>query len=196
MKYINKVNEFIGVCLILLCSPTLSIAASTDILETAEDWIEDQWVVDSIGEAGISISINGEITHGDRLRLRYDYGNCDEARVLVPVYTMIDSDEILSLHRKRTSIIIDDIQGTATILWPKRFLSGYRFTLDLGVFDANDIKTHSTNFRSMTVELVDSSFLKISDYVDLNRNTWSLEGLSRASDRAQATCRAKSGDPV
>ena len=37
---------------------------------TSEEWIEDQWVVDNVTEDTVYVSVNGQVTHEDRLRIR------------------------------------------------------------------------------------------------------------------------------
>jgi len=176
---------------ILLAFPAVSMPADmSQALNTSEDWEEDRWVVSYIGESFVIASVNGQITHGDRLRLRLQFGDCDNASVITHVYTMKGNEEILDISEKDIAIAVDGNRAVGTILEPYKFLMGYRFFLYLGYSDINSIKNYFSELTSTTLELLDSDELKITDYVDLNRNEWSLTGFNEAIVKAQATCRA------
>ena len=174
----------------LLGFPSVSISADfAHALNASEDWQEDRWVVSYIGESFVIASVNGKITHGDRLRLRLQFGDCDNASVITHVYTMKGNEEILDISEKDIAIAVDGNRAVGTILEPYKFLMGYRFFLYLGYSDINSIKNYFSELTSTALELLDSDELKITDYVDLNRNEWSLTGFNEAIVKAQATCR-------
>ena len=176
---------------ILLAFPSVSISADfTHALNAGEDWQEDRWVVSYIGESFVIASVNGQITHGDRLRLRLQFGDCDNASVITHVYTMKGNEEILDISEKDIAITVDGNRAVGTILEPYKFLMGHRFFLYLGYSDINSLKNYFSELTSTTLELLDSDELKVTDYVDLTRNEWSLTGFNEAMVKAQATCRA------
>jgi hypothetical protein len=60
----------------------------------------------------------------------------------------------------------------------------------LGSSSVAGMKTYFAGSTSTTLQLLDGDDTKISDYVDLDRNEWSLNGVDEALEKAQATCRA------
>ena len=190
MAYL-KLRFFPAFLVILLGFPSVSISANfTNALNASEDWQEDRWVVSYIGESFVIASVNGQITHGDRLRLRLQFGDCDNASVITHVYTMKGNEEILDISEKDIAINVDGNRAAGTILEPYKFLRGHRFFLYLGYSDINSLKKYFSELTSTTLELLDSDELKVTDYVDLTRNEWSLTGFNEAIVKAQATCRA------
>ena len=175
---------------VLIMFPSISFSADTAMtLQTSEEWGEDQWVV-SYGKGFVIASVNGQITHGDRLRLRLEFGDCDKAHVLPHVYTMRGNEDILDMDEKEISVAIDGNEASGTIILPRKFLSGHSFFLYLGSSSIESLKSYFSGLKSTTIQLLDNEEMKISDYVDLDRNEWSLHGFDRALERAQAACRA------
>ena len=175
----------------LLGFPSVSISADfTLALNASEDWEEDRWVVSYIGESFVIASVNGQITHGDRLRLRLEFGDCDKAHVLPHVYTMRGNEDILDMDEKEISVAIDGNEASGTIILPRKFLSGHSFFLYLGSSSIESLKSYFSGLKSTTIQLLDNEEMKISQYVDLDRNEWSMRGFDRALEKAQATCRA------
>lgn len=176
---------------ILLTFPTASVSADmVQALNASEDWEEDRWVVSYIGKSFVVASINGQITHGDRLRLRLDFGECDHVSLITSVYTMKGNENILDMDEKEISIEFDEKEFVGTMLQPRKFLMGHSFLLYLGSSSVAGIKTYFAESTSTTLQLLDGDDTKISDYVDLDRNEWSLNGVDEALEKAQATCRA------
>ena len=176
---------------VLIMFPSISFSADTAVaLLTSEEWEEDEWVVDYIGESFVIASVNGQITHGDRLRVRLEFGDCDNAHVLPHVYTMRGNEDILDMDEKEISVAIDGNEASGTIVLPRKFLSGHSFFLYLGSSSIESLKSYFSGLKSTTIQLLDNEEMKISNYVDLDRNEWSLNGLTGALDKAQATCRA------
>ena len=176
---------------ILLGFPSVSISADfTHALNASEDWQEDRWVVSYIGESFVIASVNGQITHGDRLRLRLQFGDCDNVSLITSVYTMKGNEDILNMDEKEISVAVDGNEYVGTIVQPRKFLMGHSFLLYLGYNSIAVIKSYFSESKSFTLRLLDSDEMKISDYVDLDRNEWSLDGFTQALEKAQATCRA------
>lgn len=176
---------------ILLTFPTASVPADmSQALNASEDWEEDRWVVSYIGKSFVIASINGQITHGDRLRLRLDFGECDHVSLITSVYTMKGNENILDMDEKEIPIEFDEKEFVGTMLQPRKFLMGHSFLLYLGSSSVAGMKTYFAGSTSTTLQLLDGDDTKISDYVDLDRNEWSLNGVDEALEKAQATCRA------
>ena len=176
---------------ILLTFPTASVSADmSQALNASEDWEEDRWVVSYIGKSFVVASINGQITHGDRLRLRLDFGECDHVSLVTSVYTMKGNENILDMDEKEISIEFDEKEFVGTMLQPRKFLMGHSFLLYLGSSSVAGMKAYFAESTSTTLQLLDGDDTKISDYVDLDRNEWSLNGVDEALEKAQATCRA------
>ncbi|MDA9230650.1 hypothetical protein N9P30_02340 [Alphaproteobacteria bacterium] len=159
-------------------------------LNTSEDWEEDRWVVSYIGRSFVIASVNGQITHGDRLRLRLDFEDCDNVHLITSVYTMKGNQDILDMAEEEISVAVDGNEFVGTIDHPRKFLMGHSFLLYLGYNGITVIKSYFSESKSFTLQLLDSDEIKISDYVDLDRNEWSLDGFNGALEKAQATCKA------
>ena len=176
---------------ILLTFPTASVPADmSQALNASEDWEEGRWVVSYIGKSFVIASINGQITHGDRLRLRLDFGECDHVSLITSVYTMKGNENILDMDEKEIPIEFDEKEFVGTMLQPRKFLMGHSFLLYLGSSSVAGMKTYFAGSTSTTLQLLDGDDTKISDYVDVDRNEWSLNGVDEALEKAQATCRA------
>ena len=63
----------------------------------AEKSIDDKWVVNIITENSVHATVNGQVTHGDRLHVRLVNGNCEKGNLLTFVYTYIKNPEIKKL---------------------------------------------------------------------------------------------------
>ena len=192
-----KSGFHVVVTFVLIMFPAISFSADTAVaLLTSEEWEEDEWVVDYIGESFVIASVNGQITHGDRLRVRLEFGDCDNAHVIAHVYTMRGNVGVLDMDEKEISVAIDGNEASGTMILPRKFLNGHSFLLYLGSSSVAGLKSYFSVLESTTLQLLDNEEMQISQYVDLDRNEWSLNGLTGALDKAQATCRAGRKYPV
>ena len=75
----------------LVASLTLLVSVSSSSF--AED---NKWAVDYVTEKNIHASVNGQVTHGDKLMVRFVKGYCDKGNLLTTVYTVADHPPIWS----------------------------------------------------------------------------------------------------
>ena len=78
------------VLLVSLFNPMLTLKADTIDLNEEIDGV---WNVGNVSpdSSEIVASINGLVTHGDRLRIRFVKGDCDTGNLLTTVYTYHDN---------------------------------------------------------------------------------------------------------
>ena len=62
-------------------------------------------------------------------------------------------------------------------------------TVDLGWNKVEDIKNYFFGKSNVSLVLKDDEKFKPSEYFDLMQNSWSLNGLENALDRARKECR-------
>ena len=75
------------------------------------------------------------------------------------------------------------------VLYTAKFLMGHRATIDMGWASVNELKKLLSKENPISIEYVDSSEIKITDYFDITQNSWSNKGVSDALDRAMDMCK-------
>ena len=65
---------------------------------------------------------------------------------------------------------------------------GHRATIDIGWASLDELKKILSKENPISIEYVDSSEIKITDYFDIAQNSWSNDGVSDAIDRAVDMC--------
>ena len=75
------------------------------------------------------------------------------------------------------------------ILYVSLFLMGHRATIDIGWASLDDLKKMLSKQKPITLEYVDSSEIKITNYFDIAQNSWSNDGISDAIDIAVDMCK-------
>ena len=55
-------------------------------MEKLEEWRENEWILESIIQDTVHASVNGKITHGDRLRIRFKKGKTIKPEFASPMY--------------------------------------------------------------------------------------------------------------
>jgi hypothetical protein len=154
----------------------------------AEESIENQWVVDITTENSVHASVNGQITHGDRLHVRLVKDHCDKGNLLTFVYTYSNHPEIEQLSDQYVTTNFMGNEVIVNVLYTSPFLMGHRATIDIGWADIDDLKDILNQENPIVMEYIDSQNIKITDYFDITQNSWSNDGLSQALDRATAMC--------
>jgi len=162
-----------------------------------EEYIEDVWTVEvnnndheDIKKWDIIASVNGKITHGDRLNIRMPIGieSCDVGNTYTSFYVMNDNVKTLELKDEVIPAIYNKKNINVKILFALKFLTGYSISIDMGWNKLEDIKDFFKDEKEVTLELLDSKTIKIGDYFDIYTNTFSLIGLKDALDRAKNEC--------
>ena len=90
----HKLN--ILVLLVSLFNPMSALKADT--IDLNEE-IEDVWNVRNVSpdSSEVVASVNGLVTHGDRLRIRFVKGDCDTGNLLTTVYSHHDNPKLVDL---------------------------------------------------------------------------------------------------
>ena len=170
----------------LLMGLTFSSQSFAELL--AEESVDDKWVVDYITDNSVHATVNGQVTHGDRLHVRMVKGHCDKGNLITFVYTYSNHPEIEQL---RDQYVMTNFMGgevIVNVLFASPFLMGHRATLDIGWADIEELKVILSQENPITMEYKDSSEIKITDYFDITENSWSNDGLIEALDRASVKC--------
>ena len=68
-----------------------------------QDYIENTWVVNYISDNTVHATVNGQITHGDRLHIRMVKGHCELGNLITFVYTYSNHPKIEQIGEKPTS---------------------------------------------------------------------------------------------
>ena len=158
-------------------------------LSTVADELKDnEWIVDYITETSIHTSVNGEVTHGDRLHVRFVQGQCDVGNLITFVYTYADHPNILQLEDQSVRSIFMGEEVTVAVLYTSSFLMGHRATVDVGWMEKESLKQLLGRSNPITMKYLDSDDVKISDYFDILQNSWSNVNLNAALDKASKMC--------
>ena len=155
----------------------------------AEKSIDDEWVVNIITENSVHATVNGQVTHGDGLHVRLVKGHCEKGNLLTFVYTYIDHPEIKQLGGNLVTTKFLGEKISVKVLYTSKFLMGHRATIDIGWASVDELKKVLSKENPITIEYVDSSGIKITDYFDIPQNSWSNNGVSDALDRAVNMCK-------
>ena len=163
-----------------------------------EEYIEDKWIVSVFQHEGkdtsdwsIGASVNGKITHGDRLHIRIllkDINSCNYGNTFTSFYTVKDNKNFNSLSKEVIPAFFKNENIKVEILFASKFLRGHSVFIDLGWNRLDGIKQYFLNEKEITLKLLDSDDFKVDNYFDINENSYSLVGLNTALDRAKNEC--------
>lgn len=160
-----------------------------------EDYVEDVWTVgvylhDNLPVSVIA-SVNGKITHGDRLRIVIPIDEakyCDYGNSVTTFYSIAKNHDPSKVEEKIIPAALNKININVEALYSFKFLSGYSIFIDMGWNDLESIKVFFQNKKEVSLELKDSEDLKMQDYFDVTKNIFSLNRLNEALDRARGEC--------
>ena len=165
-----------------------------------EDYVDDTWVVrvqkygdkNHTKEWEVHASVNGgEMMWGDALRVRIQLENieqCQKGNMFTHFYTYTDNENIKKLHNVRMAAKFREVDIIVLILYPKKFLAGYRPIVDITHNKLDDLKGFLKGYDSVKLQLVDNEEITVKDYFDRDYNTYSLKGFDDAIDRARNEC--------
>lgn len=178
------------ILIVLLMTYATHVAANNIASTQRESWVENQWVVDVIDETNVQATVNGQVTHGDRLRVRFAKGNCQVGNLLTSVLTHSDHPEISELRDRYVEAVFMGQQYTLLILFTVPFLqTAHSSWIDLGWVSIDALKISLSEKENISLKFINSDKLLITDYFDILENRWSNTGLSEALDRASAICK-------
>jgi hypothetical protein len=137
-KYLIRILILKSICLfILIFTFTNALAEEEMKIKKLEEWKENEWILESIIEDSVYVSVNGNITYEDRLRIRFLKGNCNLPNMLTSFYTMIRPREELVLEGKMLNAkffnpTFFNYRMRVKVIQETPFHVGKSFLIDLG----------------------------------------------------------------
>ena len=178
----------IGVNLLLLFL-VIPFSYAADIGRFEEKEIDNKWVVSRIEKSTVYATVNGKVTHGDKLRIRFVKGKCDMGNLLTTVYTTSNHPNILQLKNKYITANFMNIKVTALVLFTQPFLAGHISWVDLNFIPKEVLKRELIKENPIKIEFLDSEKITITEYFDITQNSWSNKNLGEAVDKASNVCK-------
>ena len=90
-------NLFIILCLLIFNTSAFSDSTSNLVADKHKD---NEWVVSYITKNSIHASVNGQVTHGDGLHVRFVKGKCDVGNLLTFVYSYSKNPDLVNFKNK------------------------------------------------------------------------------------------------
>ena len=138
-------------------------------------------------------SVNGNVVHSDRLRVKFSKGRCEEAFLFTTVYTYINHPRLLELKNQPIQVRIDgvDISGSQILHVSKHPQArGRRATIGIGTGAKDDLMSIFEDDDSpLPIEYLDSKEFKASDYFNVVENSWNTKNARVAIEQAYNACR-------
>ena len=174
-------------------SPTKEAFDSTQQKVVKTERIKDVWTLDAVVNGNASASVNGQITWGDRLRIRLNKDFCMEGNLVTSFYTYEDNPNFEQLLNKTIPIKFLGLDHNAEVVLATPFLMGHSVWLDLGWFSLRYLIEEFKEKAGIRISLVNSEEINISDYFDISENVWSSDGIGEALDKAIQQCKELAG---
>ncbi len=182
------------IILILLFIFSSQVLADTNL----EKWkVETSSKLDSI-----DVSIDGTVQKGDQLRFWISVGSggeCNSVEHLFTFYTMTKHPNILQIQGKKIALesmgklIIADI--TLVFSTDHLMLPGHMVMMSSGLYDLDKHidflrkhKNHDVKLEHIYSDWEKKESWKVSDYFDILENSWSLNGVDVALNKAKQIC--------
>ena len=154
-----------------------------------EEYVENEWIIDSQNKKEIRISVNGMITNGDKLIIRLVKGNCENGNLLTYVYTTNQHPDILNLQDTLVDSLFMGEAIISKVLFTSPFLLGHIAVVDLNWIPIEGLKEVLMRENPISMEYIDTDDMKISDYFDITYNSWSNNNLGLILDKAFEICK-------
>jgi len=182
------------IILILLFIFSSQVLADTNL----EKWkVETSSKLDSI-----DVSIDGTVQKGDQLRFWISVGSggeCNSVEHLFTFYTMTKHPNILQIQGKKIALesmgklIIADIKvvfSTDHLMLPGHMvmISSGLYDLDKHIDFLRNHKNHDVKLNFVFNDFEKKEGWKASDYFDILENSWSLNGVDVALNKAKQIC--------
>jgi hypothetical protein len=148
---------------------------------------ENIWQIEKSAKS-VTVSVNGKITHGDRLRIGLLPKRCDVGHTYTTFYTYKQGQMVSDIKNVIAPAKFRDIKINVKILSAKKFLMGYMLFVNIGSKRLEDIKKFFAGRSEVSLSIEDSAQFIASDFLDIRGNSWSLNGLSDALDKGKAAC--------
>ena len=184
---LHKLN--IILLLVFIFNPMLDLKADT--IDLNEE-IEDVWNVRNVSpdSSEVVASVNGLVTHGDRLRIRFVKGDCDTGNLLTTVYSHHDNPKLVDLKDQLVDGIFMGEDVVLKILFTVPLFNKQLAYVDMGWVQKDALKRILLAQKEIDLSLVDTEDFKPSEYFDIMQNSWPTAGLSDAIDKASMQCKS------
>jgi len=179
-------NLVIILCLLIFNSSAFSESTSNLVADKHKD---NEWVVSYITKNSIHASVNGQVTHGDGLHVRFVKGKCDVGNLLTFVYSYSKNPDLVNFKNKYVTTKFMGKKVIVKVLFTSPFLMGHRSTVDIGWMPKEDLKKYLTKDNVISMTYLDSEETKITEYFDITHNNWVNVGLDYALEKASAMCK-------
>ena len=141
------------------------------------------------------VSIPGEVTHGDTLRLVMRKNSCDEAWILFSAYTYSKNPKIEELVNKKVPVSVNGLKADALTLSVRPFLMGSLVLFQVGHGSLSDIIPMLHAYQNYQITITDNDHFKASEYFDITSNTWDVSNVESSIKRGQGLCIENSDEP-
>ena len=162
------------------------------------------WVIDTSSDS-ISISIDGNISAGDKYRVLLNPKSdkpCEVATQVTSFYSVVSNAENKFNNLPSNFVLAQVKKGTKQEKFLMEIVSsvdsigGRRTLFTVSVNETNQILDFHQDNEAIEIELLSFYDLKnqqtisqkITDYFDVPKNSWNLEGLEDALSNAKLTC--------
>jgi len=138
------------------------------------------------------VSIPGEVTHGDTLRLVMRKNSCDQAWILFSAYTYSKNPKIEELVNKKVPVSVNGLKADALTLSVRPFLMGSLVLFQVGHGSLSDIIPMFHAYQNYQITITDNDDFKAAEYFDITNNNWDLSEIEPAITQANKLCIEKS----
>ena len=167
------------------------------------DTNSEKWKVETSSKLdSIDVSIDGTVQKGDQLRFWISVGSggeCNSVEHLFTFYTMTKHPNILQIQGKKIALesmgklIIADIK--VVLSTDHLMLPGHMVMISSGLYDLDKHidflrkhKNHDVKLNFVFNDFEKKEGWKASDYFDILENSWSLNGVDVALNKAKQIC--------
>ncbi len=163
----------------------------------------EKWKVKTSSKLdSINVTIDGTIQKGDQLKFFISVGSggeCNSVEHLFTFYTMIKHPNILQIQGKKIALesmgklIIADIKvvfSTDHLMLPGHMvmISSGLYDLDKHIDFLKKHKNHDVKLKFIFSDFEKKMGWKASEYFDILENSWSLNGVDVALNKAKQIC--------
>ena len=167
------------------------------------DTNSEKWKVETSSKLdSIDVSIDGTVQKGDQLRFWISVGSggeCNSVEHLFTFYTMTKHPNILQIEGKKIAfesmggLRVSDIKlvfSTDHLMLPGHMvmISSGLYDLDKHIDFLRKHKNHDVKLNFVFNDFEKKEGWKASDYFDILENSWSLNGVDVALNKAKQIC--------
>jgi uncharacterized protein len=150
----------------------------------------EKWTIDDLSQNSKTLlaSLDGNVTHGDKLRLRFVKDHCQNANILTTFYTTLPNPNTLDIKDQKIRVVFANQDTRANVAFVSKFLLGYSAMLDLGWNNVEQLKHIFNGEDHLSMRLVQGPDFQPSVHFDILENNWSISGIEAALDYTSELC--------